>query len=85
VPALPPAEQPGSPEDLVRVLHAEGIRTAGFWPRSGRPRAEFVPPAAAGQAYVDAPNGVIQPRTGPCLQAFPQLNSPFHRPYFRGK
>ena len=25
MPAPPPAEQPGSPEDLVRVLHAEGI------------------------------------------------------------
>jgi protein-L-isoaspartate(D-aspartate) O-methyltransferase len=56
VPAPPPAEQPGSPEDLVRILHAEGIRDrrvlAAF---RAVPRAEFVPPAAAGQAYVDAP------------------------------
>jgi protein-L-isoaspartate(D-aspartate) O-methyltransferase len=56
VPALPPAEQPGSPEDLVRVLRAEGIRdrrvVAAF---RAVPRAAFVPPAAAGQAYVDAP------------------------------
>jgi protein-L-isoaspartate(D-aspartate) O-methyltransferase len=56
VPAPPPAEQPGSPEDLVRVLHAEGIRDrrvlAAF---RAVPRAEFVPPAAAGQAYVDVP------------------------------
>jgi protein-L-isoaspartate(D-aspartate) O-methyltransferase len=56
VPAPPPAEQPGSPEDLVRVLRAEGIRdrrlVAAF---RAVPRAVFVPPAAAGQAYVDAP------------------------------
>jgi protein-L-isoaspartate(D-aspartate) O-methyltransferase len=56
VPAPPPAEQPGSPEDLVRVLRTEGIRDrrvlAAF---RAVPRAGFVPPAAAGQAYVDAP------------------------------
>jgi protein-L-isoaspartate(D-aspartate) O-methyltransferase len=56
VPALPPAEQPGSPEDLVQVLRAEGIRDrrvlAAF---RAVPRAEFVPPVVAGQAYVDAP------------------------------
>ena len=56
MPAPPPAEQPGSPEDLVRVLRAEGIRdrrvVAAF---RAVPRAAFVPPAAAGQAYVDAP------------------------------
>jgi protein-L-isoaspartate(D-aspartate) O-methyltransferase len=50
------AEQPGSPEDLVRVLRAEGIRDrrvlAAF---RAVPRAGFVPPEAAGQAYVDAP------------------------------
>jgi protein-L-isoaspartate(D-aspartate) O-methyltransferase len=50
------AEQPGSPEDLVRVLRTEGIRDrrvlAAF---RAVPRAGFVPPAAAGQAYVDAP------------------------------
>ena len=56
MPAPPPAEQLGSPEDLVRVLRAEGIRdrrvVAAF---RAVPRAAFVPPAAAGQAYVDAP------------------------------
>jgi protein-L-isoaspartate(D-aspartate) O-methyltransferase len=56
VPAPPPAEQLGSPEDLVRVLRAERIRDrrvlAAF---QAVPRAEFVPLAAAGQAYVDAP------------------------------
>ena len=56
MPALPPAEQPGSPEDLVQVLRAEGIRDrrvlAAF---RAVPRAEFVPPVVAGQAYVDAP------------------------------
>jgi protein-L-isoaspartate(D-aspartate) O-methyltransferase len=56
VPAPPPAEQPGSPEDLVRVLRAEGIGDrrvlAAF---RAVPRAAFVPPAAAGQAYLDEP------------------------------
>jgi protein-L-isoaspartate(D-aspartate) O-methyltransferase len=46
----------GSPEDLVRVLRAEGIGDrrvlAAF---RAVPRARFVPPAAAGQAYLDAP------------------------------
>jgi protein-L-isoaspartate(D-aspartate) O-methyltransferase len=46
----------GSPEDLVRVLRAEGIRDrrvlAAF---RNVPRARFVPPAAAGQAYLDEP------------------------------
>jgi len=55
VPAPPPAGA-GSPEDLVRVLHAEGIRDrrvlAAFRAVS---RAGFVPLDAAGQAYVDAP------------------------------
>lgn len=50
------AEQPGSPEDLVRVLRAEGIRDrrvlAAF---RAVPRAGFVPPEAAAHAYVDAP------------------------------
>jgi protein-L-isoaspartate(D-aspartate) O-methyltransferase len=56
VPAPPPAEQPGSPEDLVRVLRAEGIRDRRVVDAfRAVPRAEFVPPAAAGQAYVDAP------------------------------
>jgi protein-L-isoaspartate(D-aspartate) O-methyltransferase len=48
--------RPGSPEDLVRALRAEGIRDrrvlAAF---RAVPRAGFVPPAAAGHAYVDAP------------------------------
>ena len=56
MPAPPPAEQPGSPEDLVRVLRAEGVRDrrvlAAFRAVS---RAGFVPLDAAGQAYVDAP------------------------------
>ena len=55
MPAPPPAGA-GSPEDLVRVLHAEGIRDrrvlAAF---RAVPRAGFVPLEAAGQAYVDAP------------------------------
>jgi protein-L-isoaspartate(D-aspartate) O-methyltransferase len=46
----------GSPEDLVRVLQAEGIRDrrvlAAF---RAVPRTRFVPPAAAGQAYLDEP------------------------------
>jgi protein-L-isoaspartate(D-aspartate) O-methyltransferase len=46
----------GSPEDLVRVLRAEGIRDrrvlATF---RAVPRARFVPPAAADQAYLDEP------------------------------
>jgi protein-L-isoaspartate(D-aspartate) O-methyltransferase len=56
VPAPPTAGQPGSPEDLVRGLRAEGIRDrrvlAAF---RAVPRARFVPPATAGQAYLDAP------------------------------
>jgi protein-L-isoaspartate(D-aspartate) O-methyltransferase len=56
VPAPPPAEQPGSLEDLVRVLRAEGIRDrrvlAAF---RAVPRVRFVPPEAAGQAYLDVP------------------------------
>ena len=46
----------GSPEDLVRALRAEGIRNrrvlAAF---QAVPRARFVPPEAAGHAYLDAP------------------------------
>jgi protein-L-isoaspartate(D-aspartate) O-methyltransferase len=56
VPAPPTAGRPVSPEDLVRILRAEGIRDrrvlAAF---RAVPRARFVPPAAAGHAYVDAP------------------------------
>ncbi len=56
MPPAPTAAGSGSPEDLVRVLRAEGIRDhrvlAAF---RAVPRARFVPPAAAGQAYLDAP------------------------------
>jgi protein-L-isoaspartate(D-aspartate) O-methyltransferase len=56
VPAGHPIGHRGSPEDLVRVLRAEGIRdrrvVAAF---RAVPRARFVPPAAAGQAYLDEP------------------------------
>ena len=56
MPTPPATEQPGSPEDLVRALRAEGIRDrrvlAAF---RAVPRARFVPPEAAGQAYLDAP------------------------------
>ena len=52
----PPPPGTGSPEDLIRVLQAEGIRDrqilAAFW---AVPRARFVPPEAASQAYLDAP------------------------------
>jgi protein-L-isoaspartate(D-aspartate) O-methyltransferase len=45
-----------SPEDLVRALRAQGVRDrrvlAAF---RAVPRAGFVPPAAAGQAYLDEP------------------------------
>jgi protein-L-isoaspartate(D-aspartate) O-methyltransferase len=54
--AAPPPVGPGSPEDLVRVVRAEGVRDrrvlAAFWTV---PRAGFVPPAAVGQAYLDTP------------------------------
>ena len=50
------AGRPGSPEDLVRALRAEGIADrrliAAF---RAVPRARFVPPAAAHLAYVDEP------------------------------
>jgi protein-L-isoaspartate(D-aspartate) O-methyltransferase len=50
-------DRPPSPtEDLVRALRAEGIRDrrvlAAF---RAVPRAQFVPPGTADQAYVDAP------------------------------
>jgi protein-L-isoaspartate(D-aspartate) O-methyltransferase len=54
--AVPPPAGAGSPEDLVRVLRAEGIRDrrvlAAF---RAVPRALFVPAEAAGQAYLDEP------------------------------
>jgi protein-L-isoaspartate(D-aspartate) O-methyltransferase len=50
------AGRPGSPDDLIWALRAHGIRDhriiAAF---RAIPRARFVPPAAAGQAYLDAP------------------------------
>jgi protein-L-isoaspartate(D-aspartate) O-methyltransferase len=56
MPAPSIAGRPGSPEDLVRALRAEGVRhrrvLAAF---RAVPRAGFVPPAAVGQAYLDAP------------------------------
>jgi protein-L-isoaspartate(D-aspartate) O-methyltransferase len=54
--AAPPPVGPESPEDLIRVLQAEGVRDrrvlAAF---RTVPRAGFVPPAAVGQAYLDTP------------------------------
>ena len=48
--------QPRSPKDLIRVLHAEGIRDRRVLAAFGKiPRARFVPPAATGQAYLDEP------------------------------
>jgi protein-L-isoaspartate(D-aspartate) O-methyltransferase len=53
---VPAPSSAGSPEDLVQVLGAEGIRDrrvlAAF---RAVPRARFVPPEAAGQAYLDVP------------------------------
>jgi protein-L-isoaspartate(D-aspartate) O-methyltransferase len=54
--APPTSGQPGSPEDLIRVLGAEGIGDrrvlAAF---RAVPRALFVPAEAVGQAYLDEP------------------------------
>jgi protein-L-isoaspartate(D-aspartate) O-methyltransferase len=51
-----PAGHRGSPEDLVRVLRAEGLRDRRVLDAFREvPRARFVPPAAAGQAYIDEP------------------------------
>jgi protein-L-isoaspartate(D-aspartate) O-methyltransferase len=56
VPAGHPAGHHGSPEDLVRVLRAGGIRDRRVLAAFGEvPRVRFVPPAAAGQAYLDEP------------------------------
>jgi protein-L-isoaspartate(D-aspartate) O-methyltransferase len=56
VPAGQPAGRRGSPEDLVRALRAEGIRDRRVLAAFREvPRARFVPPAAAGQAYLDEP------------------------------
>ena len=52
----PPPPGTGSPEDLIRVLQAEGIRDrrvlAAF---RAVPRALFLPAEAVGQAYLDEP------------------------------
>jgi protein-L-isoaspartate(D-aspartate) O-methyltransferase len=46
----------GSPEDLVRVLRAEGIRDRRVLAAFRRvPRARFVPPESAAQQYLDEP------------------------------
>jgi protein-L-isoaspartate(D-aspartate) O-methyltransferase len=56
VPAGHPAGRRGSPEHLVQVLRAEGIRDRRVLAAFREvPRARFVPPAAAGQAYLDEP------------------------------
>jgi protein-L-isoaspartate(D-aspartate) O-methyltransferase len=56
VPAPFTPGQPRSPKDLIRVLHAEGIRDRRVLAAFRKvPRARFVPPAATGQAYLDEP------------------------------
>jgi len=46
---------------LIRVLEAEGIRDRRVLAAFGEvPRARFVPPAAAGQAYLDTPIRIPQ-------------------------
>ena len=56
MPAGHPAGRRGSPEHLVQVLRAEGIRDRRVLAAFREvPRARFVPPAAAGQAYLDEP------------------------------
>ena len=48
--------QPRSPEGLIRVLQAEGIRDRRMLAAFRKvPRARFVPPATTGQAYLDEP------------------------------
>jgi protein-L-isoaspartate(D-aspartate) O-methyltransferase len=56
VPARFTPGRPRSPEDLIRVLQAEGIRDRRVLAAFREvPRARFVPPAATGQAYRDEP------------------------------
>jgi protein-L-isoaspartate(D-aspartate) O-methyltransferase len=51
-----PAGRRGSPADLARVLRVEGIRDRRVLAAFREvPRARFLPPAAAGQAYLDEP------------------------------
>jgi protein-L-isoaspartate(D-aspartate) O-methyltransferase len=54
--AAPPPAGPGSPEDLIRVVRAEGVRDRRVLAAyRAVPRAGFVPLAAVEQAYLDAP------------------------------
>jgi protein-L-isoaspartate(D-aspartate) O-methyltransferase len=72
VPAGHTARHRGSPEDLVRVLRAEGIRDRRLLAAFREvPRIRFVPPAAAGQAYLDEPIRIPQGQvtTQPSLMA----------------
>ena len=56
MPAGHPAGRRGSPEHLVQVLRAEGIRDRRVLAAFGTvPRARFVPPAAVDEAYLDEP------------------------------
>jgi protein-L-isoaspartate(D-aspartate) O-methyltransferase len=56
VPARFTPERPRSPEALIGALQAEGIRDRRVLAAFRKvPRARFVPPAATGQAYLDAP------------------------------
>ena len=51
-----PPERPGSPEDLVQALRAAGIQDRRVLDAfRAVPRVGFLPPGAAGQAYLDAP------------------------------
>jgi protein-L-isoaspartate(D-aspartate) O-methyltransferase len=72
VPPGHPAGRSGSPEDLVRVLRAQGIRDRRVLEAFREvPRARFVPPAAVGQAYLDEPVRIPheQVTTQPSLMA----------------
>jgi protein-L-isoaspartate(D-aspartate) O-methyltransferase len=56
VPAGHPTGRHGTPEDLVRVLRAEGIRDRRVLDAFRQvPRTRFVPREAAGRAYLDEP------------------------------
>lgn len=54
--AVPPPAGAGSPKDLIGFLQLEGIRDRRVLAAFGEvPRARFVLPAAAAQAYLDEP------------------------------
>jgi protein-L-isoaspartate(D-aspartate) O-methyltransferase len=56
MPGRPADDRPGSPEDLVRALHAHGVRDARVVAAfRAVPRAGFVPAEAARLAYLDEP------------------------------